>query len=182
MPVQNEHRQATAESLTAGSRNEYLTFSLGDEDYGVDILRVREIRGWEAVTRIPNSPLYVKGVLNLRGTIVPVFDLRLRIGMPMRAYTKGTVVVVLRIVGSDGDRNIGIVVHDVSDVLSMDMAGIQRVPDFGSRLNTEFIFGMVSAGKKMIMILDVDRLAPDHGNGGSSSCVRPGRNVNEEIS
>ena len=95
--MQKEPRQAVAESVTDRCRNEFLTFSLGGEDYGVDILRVQEIRGWEAVTRIPNSPLYVKGVLNLRGTIVPVFDLRLRIGMPGREYTKGTVVVVLRI-------------------------------------------------------------------------------------
>ncbi|MCB1829522.1 MAG: purine-binding chemotaxis protein CheW [Chromatiaceae bacterium] len=159
--MQKEPRQAVAESVTDRCRNEFLTFSLGGEDYGVDILRVQEIRGWEAVTRIPNSPLYVKGVLNLRGTIVPVFDLRLRIGMPGREYTKGTVVVVLRIVGSDGEKNIGIVVDGVSDVLNMDAAEIQRVPDFGSRLNTEFIVGMVSAGKKMVMLLDVDRLAPD---------------------
>ncbi len=165
MSMQRESIHSSAEPVSDGDLDEYLTFSLGDEGYGVDILRVLEIRGWETVTRIPNTPAYVKGVLNLRGTIVPVFDLRLRIGMPIRAYEKETVVVVLRVNTSDGEKNIGIVVDGVSDVLSAGVAAIQRAPDFGSRLNTEFIVGMVSAGEKMIMLLDVDRLVPDPGNG-----------------
>ncbi|HXK56449.1 MAG TPA: chemotaxis protein CheW, partial [Gammaproteobacteria bacterium] len=83
---------------TRANQDEYLTFSLGTEEYGVDILRVSELRGWGAVTRIPNAPEYVKGVLNLRGNIVPVFDLRQRLGIPFRAYEKETVVIILRVV------------------------------------------------------------------------------------
>lgn len=140
------------------SRDEYLTFTLGTEDYGVDILRVREIRGWEAVTRVPNTPPYVQGVLNLRGTIVPVFDLRLRLGMPFRAYEKETVVIVIGVLSGNTEKNIGVIVDSVSDVLRASADDIQRAPDFGMRLNTDFIDGMVSAKEKMIMLLNVDNL------------------------
>lgn len=139
---------------------EYLTFHLGDEDYGVDILRVQEIRGWEHVTRVPNQPRYVKGVLNLRGSIVPIFDLRERLGMSGREYDKATVVIVLKVLNDSHERSVGVVVDGVSDVLNATDRDIAATPDFGARLDTEFITGLASAGGKMIMLLDVDKLQP----------------------
>jgi len=138
--------------------NQYLTFTLADEDYGVDILRVQEIRGWELVTRVPNSPSYAKGVLNLRGAIVPIFDLRERFDLPVQAYTKDTVVVVLRVNSESGICIMGVVVDGVSDVLNASQDGIVSAPDFGGRVATEFISGLASADGKMIMLLDVDKL------------------------
>ena len=138
--------------------NQYLTFSLADEQYGVDILRVQEIRGWEPVTRIPNQPPYVRGVLNLRGAIVPVFDLRQRFAMPVQAYSPDTVVIVLRVMGERGVRNMGVVVDAVSDVLNASTVDIRSTPDFGAGVPTEYISGLVTAETKMIMLLNVDRL------------------------
>jgi len=137
---------------------EYLTFRLGDENYGVDILRVQEIRGWEPVTRVPNAPAFVQGVLNLRGAIVPVVDLRQRLGMPLRDYDKETVVVVVRLDAGEAEKIIGLVVDTVSDVLRATTDAISKTPDFGARLNTDFLVGVATSGDKMIMLLDVDRL------------------------
>lgn len=138
--------------------DEYLTFRLGREDYGVDILRVQEIRGWETVTRIPNSPDYVKGVLNLRGAIVPIFDLRMRLCLPEVEYNKQTVVIVLRVNGSAGERSVGVVVDAVSDVLNAHTETIRNTPEFGAEIATDFISGLAEANDKMIMLLDVDKL------------------------
>ncbi|MCG8427685.1 MAG: chemotaxis protein CheW [Chromatiales bacterium] len=140
--------------------SEYLTFNLGDEDYGVDILRVQEIRGWEMVTRVPNQPAFVKGVLNLRGSIVPIFDLRERMGMPAREYDKATVVIILKVICEISERSVGIVVDGVSDVLNARSQDIAATPDFGENLDTEFITGMASSNGKMVMLLDVDKLQP----------------------
>lgn len=137
---------------------QYMTFTLADEVYGVDILRVQEIRGWETVTRIPNAPDYVKGVINLRGAIVPIFDLRQRFKLPVQEYTKDTVVIVLRVSTANNTRIMGVVVDAVSDVLSAKTAEIGSTPDFGGRVSTEFICGLASAEGKMIMLLDVDKL------------------------
>jgi purine-binding chemotaxis protein CheW len=148
------------DSHSGSQEDEFLTFCLGDEDYGVDILRVVEIRGWEPVTRIPNAPGYVQGVVNLRGSIVPVFDLRMRLNMPRQEYGKQTVVIVLRIKTDHGEKNIGIVVDSVSDVLHANVGEIQKTPNFGNRLETNHIAGLANAGEKMIMLLDVDSLQP----------------------
>jgi purine-binding chemotaxis protein CheW len=151
-------KQATTPGPVSEHRDQYLTFTLADEDYGVDILRVQEIRGWEPVTRIPNAPRYVKGVLNLRGAIVPVFDLRLRFAMALQDYGPDTVVIVLRVSGPGGMRNMGVVVDAVSDVLDARASDIRNTPDFGAAVATEYISGLATAGDKMIMLLDVDRL------------------------
>ncbi|VAX14224.1 Positive regulator of CheA protein activity (CheW) [hydrothermal vent metagenome] len=137
---------------------QYLTFSLAEEEYGVDILRVQEIRGWDTVTRVPNAPAYVKGVLNLRGAIVPIFDLLERFNLSLQGYTKDTVVIVLRVMSANGMRSIGVVVDAVSDVLNSTEDSITNTPDFGGSVATEYISGLVSAGGKMIMLLDVDKL------------------------
>jgi purine-binding chemotaxis protein CheW len=136
---------------------QYLTFLVGDEEYGVEILRVQEIKGWENVTHIPNTPDYLCGVLNLRGTIVPVVDLRLRFEMPAREYTPTTVVVVLN-VGKGAQRTVGIVVDGVSDAHNILPEEIKPAPDFGLSVNTDFISGLVSIGNQMMMVLNIDRL------------------------
>lgn len=154
--------QAVSEAVDLAEQKEdaseqYLTFLLGDEEYGVEILRVQEIKGWDRVTSIPNSPYYLCGVLNLRGTIVPVVDLRLRFGMPARAYTPTTVVVVLKVDGIT-QRTVGIVVDGVSDAHDVLPEEIKPAPDFGSSINTDFIKGLVSIDDNMMMILNIDRL------------------------
>lgn len=153
--------QFDAEAGDEKPGDEYLTFILGEEDYGVDILRVQELRGWEVVTRIPNSPDYVKGVLNLRGAIVPVFDLRQRLGMEEMPYSKETVVIVLRVNNQTGQRSMGIVVDAVSDVLNAHTETIRNTPEFSHEITTEFISGLAEADGKMIMLLDVDKLLND---------------------
>jgi len=148
------------DSITSVDDNseQYLTFLLGDEEYGVEILRVQEIKGWDQVTSIPNSPHYLCGVLNLRGTIVPIVDLRLRFDMPPKEYTPTTVVVVLKVEGAT-NRTVGIVVDGVSDTHNVIPEDIKPTPDFGSSVSIEFISGLVTLeDDAMMMILNVDRL------------------------
>jgi len=140
-----------------GSTEQYLSFTLADENYGVDILRVQEIKGWERVTPIPNSPHYVCGVLNLRGTIIPVVDLRRRFDMPIREYTSRTVVVMLKVEGLT-KRTVGIVVDGVSATHNVDPESIQPAPGLGVSVSIEFIKGLVLLGNEMLMILNIDRL------------------------
>ena len=154
--------QAIRKSDIKSQDTEFLTFRLDDEDYGVDILRVQEIRGWETVTRIPNSPIYVKGVLNLRGSIVPIFDMRQRLEMGIRQYSKNTVVIVLRVKSNNIQRSVGIVVDEVSDVLNTQLDNIRNAPQFGGGVPVEYITGLVDADGKMVMLLDVDKLFCKH--------------------
>jgi purine-binding chemotaxis protein CheW len=137
--------------------NHFLTFHLGEELYGVDILRVQEIKGYTAVTRIPNTPPHIKGVLNLRGTIVPIVELRTKFGMPTIAYTPFTVIIVVVV----QDKVMGLVVDSVSDVLNIDRKDIQPSPQFGSKVDVNFIDGIGKSGEKLVAILDMDRLLSD---------------------
>jgi purine-binding chemotaxis protein CheW len=139
---------------------EYLTFSLGQDRFGVDILKVQEIMAWEDVTRIPNAPEYVMGVLNLRGSIVPVYDLRLRLGMEFVEYSDETVVIILRVLGNGGERNMGIAVDGVSDVLLTNSHDVKDTPDFGDKLNAEFISGIASSDERVVTLLSADKLQP----------------------
>jgi len=136
------------------SQSQYLTVKLADEEYGIDILAVREIRGWTAVTRIPQAPHYVLGVLNLRGTIVPVLDLRLRFGLAREAYGATTVTVIVTVAG----RWFGVVVDGVSDVLDVDAASVRPVPDMGTAVDTEYLKGLTTVAERMVLLLDVDKL------------------------
>ena len=140
--------------------DEYLTFYLANEEYGVDILRVREIRGWEQVTHIPNSPVYVKGVLNLRGSIVPIIDLRIRFNLPVAEYTQTTVVVVLSVISEADKREriMGVVVDTISDVVYAKLNEIQATPNFDSSIEVQYIEGLATAGDNMIMLVNVDKL------------------------
>jgi purine-binding chemotaxis protein CheW len=141
--------------------DQYLTFNLADEDYGIDILRVQEIRGWDEVTRLPNAPDYVRGVVNIRGTIVPVYDLRLKFNMPFREYTQNTVVIVIKTETPTGEKSIGVVVDAVADVLHGYLIEITRSPDFGNEAMTEAISGLATFEDKMVVLLDVDKLVRD---------------------
>jgi purine-binding chemotaxis protein CheW len=138
---------------------QFLSFTLGDEEYGVDILRVQEIRSWEPVSRIPNVPAYEKGVVNLRGAIVPIVDLREKFGIGHLEYTPLTVVVVLQTQNEVGQARImGVVVDSVSDVVDIDKKTIQDAPDFGTKVSTEYINGLASVNERMVMLLDVEKL------------------------
>ncbi len=146
-------------SLDVGmDANQYLTFILDDAEYGVDILRVQEIKGWDSVTPIPNAPLYVRGVINLRGAIVPIVDLRQRFGLPRIEYGVTTVVVVLRVLHASGSRIMGIIVDAVSDVYNVTDDGMRPPPEFGSAISTAFVKGLATVGEKMVIMLDIDRL------------------------
>jgi len=140
------------------STDQYLTFLLGQEEYGVDILRVQEIKGWERATEIPNTPDYIRGVMNLRGTVIPIVDLRRRFDLAAADYTNTTVVIVLRIEGDNGTRTMGFVVDAVSDVYNVAPENVQPAPDFGARVNTQFIKGLAAVDEKMVILLDIDRL------------------------
>jgi purine-binding chemotaxis protein CheW len=134
--------------------SEFLTFKLGAEEYGVEILKVQEIRGYDAVTAIANTPEFIKGVINLRGVIVPIVDLRIKFNLGQVTYDPFTVVIILNI----ADRVMGIVVDGVSDVLELDAAQIRPAPEFGAGLDTEYIIGLGTAGERMLILVDIERL------------------------
>lgn len=138
--------------------NKYLTFVLATEEYAVDILRVQEIKGWNKPTPIPNTPEYLCGVINLRGTIVPIIDLRLRFGLERLPYGQMTVIVVVRVVSGNKERIMGIVVDAVSDVYDINETEIKSTPEFGSVINIEFVKGLANVCEKMIIILEIDAL------------------------
>ncbi len=146
-----------ASSSATGAR-QMLTFRLGAEAYGVDILRVREIRGWSPVTRLPHAGRYVLGVLNLRGSIVPIIDLRLRFALDKAEFTPLTVIIVLSIESGSGRKECGLVVDGVSDVVALEPDAIRQVPNLSSGLDAEFIQGIASVDDSMLILLDVDEL------------------------
>lgn len=152
---------APAGTAATPTSQQILTFSLGAETYGVEILRVQEIRGFTAVTRIPQSPPHVLGVLNLRGTVVPIVDLRMRFSLAEVAYTALTVIIVLSVEGGSGRRNFGLVVDGVSDVMDLAPDAVRPTPEFGGQVNTDFIRGLATLGDSMVMLLDIDRLIGD---------------------
>lgn len=151
--------------------NQYLTFFCDQEEYGVDILRVQEIRGWSQATMIPNTPSYMRGVINIRGTIVPIIDLRERLCLDRQEYGRTTVVIVLRIEFEGRDRMVGIVVDAVSDVYNVTDAQMKPAPDFAAVGQIQFAKSLATVDEKMIIILEVDRLydEPDGGGGAISA-------------
>ena len=134
--------------------NEFLTFALGDEEYGVDILTVQEIRGYDSVTRLPDAPDYIKGVINLRGTIVPVIDMRLKFRLSKAEYNALTVMIVLNV----ADRVVGIVVDAVSDVIRLPADQISPVPELGATIDRQFLTGIGTMDERMLILLDIERL------------------------
>ncbi len=145
------HEAARARTQAGG---EFLTFRLGAEEYGIDILRVQEIRSYEAPTRIANAPPFLKGVVNLRGVIVPIVDLRLKLSVGEARYDANTVVIILNIL----KRVVGIVVDSVSDVIMLAPGAIKPAPEFGATLKTEYITGLATVGEELLILVDIERL------------------------
>lgn len=162
VPVEGEVMLEGLDFIRSG--DEYLTFTLGSEHYGVDILSVKEIRGWERPTLIPNSPDYVKGVINIRGVIVPIIDLRIRFGVGEAVYSPTTVVIVLSIESGDKSRMMGFVVDAVSDVLSVSSDDIRSAPTFGTSIPADTLAGLVNVSNNVVTILESHRLLMLEGN------------------
>ena len=133
--------------------SEFLTFTLGGEEYAIDILKVQEIRVYESVTRIANTPNFIKGVINLRGLIVPIVDLRIKFNLGEPVYNEFTVTVILSL----GRRVIGIVVDSVSDVISLDAQEIHPVPEFGT-FDLQYLLGLAAVNERMLILIDIERL------------------------
>ena len=149
-------RQDNARGVGAAQKTaaEFLTFRLGAEEYGIDILRVQEIRSYEAPTRIANAPSFIKGVVNLRGVIVPVVDLRIKLNCEQVEYNGFTVVIVLNV----HDRVVGAVVDSVSDVLELSTDLIKPAPEMNTTVDTSFITGIASVGERMLILMDIEAL------------------------
>lgn len=139
--------------------DQVLSFVLGNEEYGVDILRVQEIKGWEKTTVIPNTPDYVMGVINLRGSVVPIVDLRVRFGLEQITYNDSTVVIIVRSEDPDGSQKIiGLVVDGVSDVYALNKSELQPSPDMAGTVHTDYVNGLATVSDKMVIVLHVDAL------------------------
>ncbi len=143
-------RESAGRATLAGG--EFLTFRLGDEEYGIDILRVQEIRSYESPTRIANAPSFIKGVVNLRGVIVPIVDLRLKLGCDSAEYDGFTVVIVLNVKG----RVVGAVVDSVSDVLQLSKDAVKAAPEMSSSVDTSYITGIGNVGDRMLILMDIE--------------------------
>lgn len=142
----------------AADSEQYLTFKLAGEEYGVDILRVQEIKGWDKVTRIPHTPDYVLGVINLRGAVVPIVDLRRRFDLEAVAFGTTTVVIVVRVAGVREERVVGMVVDAVSEVYHLDATACKAPPELCGSVDTVFVKALATVENKMVILLDIDRL------------------------
>jgi len=150
---------STSSTGNSPSRNvaqpsEFLTFTLGNEEYGVEILRVQEIRGYESVTHIANAPNFIKGVINLRGVIVPIVDMRIKFGFANVTYDQFTVVIILNVAG----RIVGMVVDGVSDVINLTHEQIRPAPEMGSGVNSRYIIGLGTIDDRMLILVDIEKL------------------------
>jgi purine-binding chemotaxis protein CheW len=155
MMASTSNGTATApQALQTGIAQEYLTFTLGREEYGVDILKVQEIRGYEKPTSIANAPAFIKGVVNLRGTIVPIVDLRIKFDLGAAEYNQFTVVIILNVAG----RVVGVVVDGVSDVVGLTAEQMRAAPDFSSSFDTRYITGLGTVDERMLILVDIEKL------------------------
>ncbi len=141
-------------SGTSISANEFLTFTLGKEEYGIPILNVQEIRGYEAVTALANLPEFIKGMVNLRGIIVPIVDMRIKFNLDHADYTELTVVIILNV----ANRVIGMVVDGVSDVITLKNDQIKPAPEFGSAIDTKYVMGLGTVDERMLILVDIEKL------------------------
>jgi len=141
-------------AVAAKQANEFLTFTLGEEEYGVEILKVQEIRSYEEPTTIANAPPFLKGVVNLRGVIVPIVDMRIKFGLGKSEYNQFTVVIILNV----AHRVVGMVVDGVSDVLTLSAEQIRPAPEFGASLDTKYIIGLGTIDERMLILMDIEKL------------------------
>jgi purine-binding chemotaxis protein CheW len=146
--------EPSGKEVMSQSTNEFLTFRLGGEEYGMDILKVQEIRGYDSITQIANAPEFIKGVVNLRGIIVPIIDMRIKFQLGNAEYGQFTVVIILNVAG----RVMGIVVDGVSDVISLDLEQMRPTPEFGSVIDTEYIMGLGTVEDRMLILVDIEKL------------------------
>ena len=146
--------EATIDDPLGAIERELLVFTLGEEQYGIDILKVQEIRGYEAVTRIAGAPAFIKGVVNLRGSIVPIVDMRIKFDLGDASYTPFTVVIILNVLA----RTVGIVVDGVSDVIQLKPDAIRPAPEFGAAVDTAYSLGLSEVGDSMVIVMDIERL------------------------
>ena len=155
----NETNEVAAQVASLTDREgKYLTFVLGQEEYGLEILKVQEIMGMMDVTRVPRAPVFVRGVINLRGKVIPVMELRSKFSMDAIDDTEKTCIIVVQVAQDDGTVTMGIIVDEVSEVLDIEGAQIEPAPEFGCGVNTDFILGMGKIGDKVVMLLDVDKV------------------------
>ena len=145
---------AKTQETAAGSRLEVVTFKLGEEEYGIDIQKVQELRGYDTVTRIANAPAFIKGVINLRGNIVPIVDMRIKFNLEHVNYDAFTVVIILNV----AKRVVGMVVDSVSDVITLSAEQIKPAPEMGSVLDTDYLIGLGTLDERMLILVDIDRL------------------------
>lgn len=157
MPVETEQIDQ-AIKVISDREGKYLTFTIAEEEYGIGILKIKEIIGMMPVTTIPQTPGFIKGVINLRGKVIPVIDLRLRFGIEAMDYTERTCIIVVEIEGHNGVVQIGIVVDSVSEVLNIKGEDIEDTPTFGTKLNTDYILGMAKMEGGVKILLDIDRV------------------------
>jgi len=152
----SDYTQNSASAREAGddAGKEFLAFTLGQEEYGIDILRVQEIRGYEPVTRIANSPEFVKGVVNLRGIIVPIVDMRIKFNLGTPTYDQFTVVIILSI----GGRVMGMVVDSVSDVTTLTPDQVKPAPEMGTTFDSDYLIGLGTLNERMLILVDIDKL------------------------
>jgi len=146
--------EPSGEEVVSQSTNEFLTFRLGGEEYGMDILKVQEIRGYDSVTKIANAPDFIKGVVNLRGIIVPIIDMRIKFELENAEYDQFTVVIILNV----ANRVLGIVVDGVSDVISLNQEQMRPTPEFGSVIDIEYIMGLGTVEDRMLILVDIEKL------------------------
>ena len=158
--AQNTSPEQETQSGTESSQ--YLTFILAEEEYAIDILRVQGIQGWDTVTAIPNTPEYILGVINLRGSVVPIVELRRRFKLESVPFGPTTVVIIVKIKSGDKERTLGIVVDAVSEVYSLLHKDVRPAPDFGNAGNIDFVKGVATVEDKMLILLNVDELLDDN--------------------
>ncbi len=154
MLQQTTQAPSSAAAAAGEQANEFLTFRLGKEEYGVEILKVQEIRGWEQPTMIANAPEFIKGVINLRGTIVPIVDMRIKFTLGEASYDMFTVVIILNIAG----RIVGMVVDSVSDVITLPSGQIRPAPEFSSAFDTQYITGLGTIEQRMLILINIEKL------------------------
>ena len=146
--------QETAAGSAIHQGNEFLTFTLGKEEYGIEILKVQEIRGYDAVTTLANTPEFIKGVINLRGIIVPIVDMRIKFHLGDVEYNQFTVVIILNV----ANRVVGMVVDGVSDVITLKPEQVKTAPEFGSAIDTKNVMGLGTVDERMLILVDIERL------------------------
>ena len=156
--VETVTREPQLNKVLVEKGSKYLTFILAEEEYGLEVLKIREIIGYMNITTVPQMPAYVRGVLNLRGQIVPIIDLRAKFGMEIAEVTEETCIIVVEISDGDGKLSTGVVVDRVQEVLDIPCENIQESPEFGSSVNTDFILGMGRIGDSVKILLDIDKV------------------------